>query len=137
MKKAILILLITFLASCSGGLNGKVMNNIMDSWKGSHIDEAINQWGVPDAEQKMAGRRFFVWDKNMTWTAPSTTTGTGTVVGNTVSIITNTTGGGTSNWNCRRVLLVNDENIITSWQWSGNNCPFAAVGPYASWPKKD
>ena len=134
MKKIIFIFL--FLVSCSGGLSGQVMNKVMDSWQGSHINEVIAQWGYPNAEQNIAGKKIYIWDRTVNWTPPSTTTGTGTIIGDTVSIITTTTGGGTSTWSCRRILEVNESNIITGWQWGGNNCPFAAVGPYASWPKK-
>ena len=133
MKKFFgLIVLLFGLTSCSGGLSGGVMNKIMESWEGSQITEAINQWGYPNSQQEIAGKKLYVWDRTVS--GPSSSTSTGTITGNSVSILTNTLGGGS--WNCRRILEVNDNEKIISWQWSGNNCPFAAVGPYASWPKK-
>ena len=133
MKKFFgLIVLLFGLTPCSGGLSGGVMNKIMESWEGSQITEAINQWGYPNSQQEIAGKKLYVWDRTVS--GPSSSTSTGTITGNSVSILTNTLGGGS--WNCRRILEVNDNEKIISWQWSGNNCPFAAVGPYASWPKK-
>ena len=133
MKKFFgLIVLLFGLTSCSGGLSGGVMNKIMESWEGSQITEAINQWGYPNSQQEIAGKKLYVWDRTVS--GPSSSTSTGTITGNSVSILTNTLGGGS--WNCRRILEVNDNEKIIGWQWGGNNCPFAAVGPYASWPKK-
>ena len=133
MKKFFgLIVLLFGLTSCSGGLSGGVMNKIMESWEGSQITEAINQWGYPNSQQEIAGKKLYVWDRTVS--GPSSSTSTGTITGNSVSILTNTLGGG--NWNCRRILEVDDNEKIIGWQWGGNNCPFAAVGPYASWPKK-
>tara|TARA_B100001093_G_C26160990_1_gene731573 strand:- start:99 stop:503 length:405 start_codon:yes stop_codon:yes gene_type:complete len=127
-----LIVLLFALTSCSGGLSGGVMNKIMESWEGSQITEAISQWGYPNSQQEIAGKKLYVWDRTVS--GPSSSTSTGTISGNSVSILTNTLGGG--NWNCRRILEVDDNEKIIGWQWGGNNCPFAAVGPYASWPKK-
>jgi len=32
---------------------------------------------------------------------------------------------------CERILEVDERNVITRWQWSGNNCPFAEALEYA------
>jgi len=126
------VLFFLILTSCSGGISGGVMDKIMSSWVGSNISEAINQWGYPNSQQEIAGKKIYIWDRTVS--GPSSSTSTGTITGNSVSILTNTLGGG--NWNCRRILEVNSTETIISWQWGGNNCPFAAVGPYANWPKK-
>ena len=88
--------------------------------------------GISKFTTRNCWKKLYVWDRTVS--GPSSSTSTGTITGNSVSILTNTLGGG--NWNCRRILEVDDNEKIIGWQWGGNNCPFAAVGPYASWPKK-
>ena len=116
MKKAIgIIILGLLLTSCS---TTKVMNNVMNSWKGSYISEVINQWGYPDAQQEIAGKKLYIWDESIT----ALYTFSGSISGGT--------------WSCKRILEVNDEEKVISWQWSGNNCPFGLTGRYKNWPKK-
>ena len=121
MKKAIgIIILGLLLTSCS---TSKVMNNVMTSWKGSHISEVIDQWGYPSAQQDIAGRKLYIWVESVSGIT------TGTITGDTISMM-----GGA--WTCKRILEVNDEEKVISWQWSGNNCPFGLTGRYKNWPKK-
>ena len=113
------------------------MDRIMTSWEGATLDQVISQWGYPHGQQKFAGRTIYIWDRNTTLTLPATTSGTVNFIGNTAYINTTTTGGGTSNWSCRRTLEVNNDNIVISWQWSGNNCPFADIAfGYENWQRK-
>lgn len=90
-------------------------------------------------------RRFFEGARSA-WTLigsrcqiamPMTTTATVTPnqYTRTAHVTATTTGGGYASFNCTRILEVRD-NIVVSWQWEGNNCPFAMVGPYSDWPKK-
>lgn len=124
------------LTSCSGGFG--TMDRIMSSWEGSHIDEVISQWGYPHGEQNIAGKKIYFWDRNAMLSLPSTTTSTAQVVGDTIIINSNTSGGGISSWSCRRTLALNDNNIVVSWGWSGNNCPFADIAMgYQHWQKKE
>jgi hypothetical protein len=134
-KKITIVLLTMMITSCSGGFG--TMKRIMTSWEGAHLDQVISQWGYPHAEQTIAGRKVYIWDRNVTVTMPSTTSGTGSVIGNTVNISSTTFGGGTSTWGCRRILEVNDSNYVVAWQWSGNNCPFMDIGMgYQYWERK-
>jgi hypothetical protein len=123
------------LFGCSGGAG--TMNGIMSSWQGAHIDAVISQWGFPHAERQIAGRKLYYWYRNTTLTMPSTTTGTVNVIGNTAYLNTQTSGGGSSNWACTRILGVNGSNTVTSWQWEGNNCPFAEAFQYANWRNRN
>ena len=91
----------------------------MTSWKDSHISEVIDQWGYPSRQQTIAGKKLYLWEESVT------------------ALYTLTPGsisGGT--WTCKRILEVNDEEKVISWQWSGNNCPFGLTGRYKNWPKK-
>jgi hypothetical protein len=128
----------SFLFGCSGGAG--LMNGIMQSWQGSSVDEVISQWGFPHEEKVIAGRKILVWHRNMQALMPlvATTQGSATVVGNTAFYggTTTYTGGGVINGSCVRILEVDDNNVVKSWQWEGNNCPFLEMGAYSNWRKK-
>jgi hypothetical protein len=141
MRLAAALVAAAALGGCaSGGMGGGVMNGIMASWQGATLDEAIAAWGYPHAERNIAGRRIFVWDRSLRLTMPATasTTGTAQRIGGTTyySGTTTTVGGGTSDWSCTRMLEVNADNKVVSWQWEGNNCPFMEAGPYSNWRRK-
>ena len=116
------------------------MDRIMSSWKGASLDEVMRQWGYPHEERVIAGKRLYIWNRQTTTALPAiaSSTGTSTLVGNTVfhSGTTTVAGGGTSGWNCTRILEVNAQNRVVGWQWDGNNCPFMEAGPYSNWGRK-
>ena len=76
----VLLILGLLIGGCSGGFG--FMDQTMNSWKGATLNEVITQWGYPTIQQEIAGRKLYIWDKNSTFTLPSTTTGTANVVGN-------------------------------------------------------
>ena len=131
MKFKSFALIMVLLSGCSGGSG--TMDGIMASWQGANLDQVIDRWGYPDEERNIAGRTLYVWDRDVSLSLPATTTGTITTLGNTSYLNTTSSGGGISNWSCRRILEVNQQKIIVGSQWSGNNCPFAEMGPYANW----
>jgi hypothetical protein len=112
------------------------MDGIMTSWNGAHIDEVIRQWGYPHEERTVAGRKIYVWRRDVQAVMPSVTTGTATVIGSGV-YYSGVTTGGVSSWGCNRILEVDPKNRVISWQWEGNNCPFAEMGPYSNWRRKN
>ena len=135
MTKLLLILSLTLgLAGCSGGFG--TMDRIMTSWQGSTLDEVIAQWGYPDREQIIAGKKVYHWDRVDTYSMPSSTYGTATVVGKTAYVNTTTTGGRTISGSCRRTIVVDINDRVVSTDWKGNNCPFMDVGMgYQYWEK--
>lgn len=126
------------LVGCSGG--DGLMDDIMASWQGAETSEVITQWGYPDEQREVAGRKLYVWNRDVQMSMPATgtTTGTANVIGNSVfySGTTNIYGGGVTNWSCQRILEVNEAERVVGGQWRGNNCPFAEMGPYANWRRK-
>jgi len=76
----VLLILGLLIGGCSGAFG--FMDQTMNSWKGATLNEVITQWGYPTIQQEIAGRKLYIWDKNSTFTLPSTTTGTANVVGN-------------------------------------------------------
>lgn len=96
---------------CSGSAG--LMDAIMTSWDGSHIDEVTDQWGFPHEERNVDGRRLYVWREDVQ-TQQGTPGGTSRN-GIPTPVIS---------WECNRILELNEENIVVDSQWDGNNCPF-------------
>ncbi len=127
------------LAGCSGGAG--LMDGIMKSWQGASVDQVISQWGYPNEERAVAGRKLLVWHRNIGAVMPkvANTFGTANVIGNTTyySGTTSYSGGGVISGNCVRTLEIDGNNRVVNWQWEGNNCPFLDIGPpYSSWRRK-
>jgi hypothetical protein len=121
-------------AGCSGGFG--TMDRVMRSWEGAPLDAVIAQWGYPDQEQTVAGHKIYRWFYTKTFNVPATTSTTVNTVGRTSYINSTTSGGGTVRGDCVRTLEVDQQNIITKWEWKGNNCPFADILEYSNWERK-
>jgi hypothetical protein len=128
------ISLLMIVSACSGGFG--TMDRIMSSWEGAKLDEVIAQWGYPHQEQNIAGHKVYRWFHNKSAFIPSQTHGTVNTIGSTSYINTTTTGGGMISGQCVRTLEVDKKNRVISWEWSGNNCPFAELMEYSDWRKK-
>jgi len=131
--KCLLLLPLLFLTGCA---TTQVMNGIMSSWVGSNIDEVVVQWGYPHEQRDFRGKTLYVWNRNTTLTMPQTTSTTANMYGNTIYANSTTTGGNTTHWSCQRILEVDKNDIVVSYQWGGNNCPFAEMMQYSNWRKK-
>lgn len=129
---------ISFLAACSGG--DGIMDGIMNSWNGAELDQVIDAWGYPNSEQNIAGRKLYIWNRDVQLAMPATATTTGYATNyGSQTFYTGTTnimGGGVTNWSCTRILEVNSKNVVVNGEWRGNNCPFMEAGPYANWRRK-
>jgi hypothetical protein len=123
------------ITSCSGGFG--TMDRVMSSWQGASLDEAIIQWGPPQQEQMIAGKKYYRWFYTKSGPMPMNTYGTANQVGNTTFVQMNTTGGGMMVGSCTRTLQVDEKNIIRGTHWEGNNCPFADVLEYSNWERKN
>lgn len=136
MKKVLMASAVAALQGCASMAGGfGTMEGIMSSWKGASTDQVIRQWGYPHEERKVVGRTLLVWYRNVQMTMPMTANTTGTVSSGYVNTTTTFMGGGTSSFGCTRILEIKDD-VVTSWQWEGNNCPFMEVGPYSNWRRK-
>ena len=64
MIRIVFIFLVFYIFLSLLGCTASTMNNIMASWKGSHIDEAKSQWGTPhNIYQNELGNYVYVWLK--------------------------------------------------------------------------
>ena len=106
MKK-ILISLFIFLIFSGCVYANTAMERVMNSWQGENIDTVIKYWGYPSEEKNIAGHKLLYWYQNQNPQYIQTSNYTGTV---------------TQEY-CTRILEVNKYNIVSSWQYEGNNCP--------------
>ncbi len=121
----------------SGCATTKVMDGIMSSWQGAHIDDAVSQWGYPDEEKEFRGKKLYVWHHNKSAFLPASASTTTSFIGNTAYSNSTMTGGHTISGECDRTLEVDSAGKVVSWQWGGNNCPFAEAFEYKSWRRKN
>jgi hypothetical protein len=128
------LLCTALLAGCSGGMG--TMDGIMDSWAGAPLDAVIAQWGYPDQEQTIAGRKLYRWFYTKGVAVPATSRSTITRSGNTATVNTTSYDGGVVVGDCTRTLEVDARNIVIRSQWQGNNCPFAEGFEYSNWRRK-
>lgn len=132
MKKILLVLLVTIFLTLpvnSAGIKN-TMTTILDSWLGENINTVINQWGYPNDERIIVGRKLYYWTNNQTIYTPATTNGTISTYGPTSYYNGSTYGGNYTNLYCTRILEVDSKDIVINWQYEGNNCPFALAGKY-------
>jgi hypothetical protein len=118
------------------GCSSNLMNKIMLSWQGQHIDSVISQWGYPDEQKDFRGRTLYVWYYNKSFYMPQSSTTTGRVYGNSIHAQTSTHGGHTIHGSCTRIMEVDQQGYVVRGEWKGNNCPFWDVLEYSKWRNK-
>lgn len=120
IKTIFLITISLLLNSCATTAG---YEKILKSWVGSNINDCIKANGYPDNSFTAPnGNKVYVYRSAGSFTMPMQTHTTYNVYGNAVYGNSYTTGGETIYLSCQTYLEVNKKNIITSWQWKGNNC---------------
>ena len=111
------------------------MEDCLNSWVGYPVDSLIRVWGYPSDEREIAGKHLLYFNRSRVGYVPQTsnTTGNlnsyGNVYGNTLysngtyNANTVTYGGYSVTYYCNRIIEVDADNNIVSWQWEGNVCP--------------
>ena len=120
------------LAGCTAKME-RGMANVLDSWKGAHIGQAIKQWGYPHAEKKIAGHHLYIWNQDGKVSYPSTTSGMDTTPGGMTYIDSYASRGRSVDAWCRRVLEVDPDGLIISGEMEGNWCTSRAL---SKWRRK-
>ena len=106
MKKIFVSLCILFI--CQNCVNAETtMSRVMNSWQGEDIDIVFKYWGYPSDEKNIAGHKLLYWYQNQSPIYMQTSAYTGTV---------------TQSY-CTRILEINGQNKVSSWQYEGNSCP--------------
>jgi hypothetical protein len=138
-----LILLGVFLSGCAA--QTELMNGIMSSWQGAQITEVVSQWGPPHERIEVGGVTYYTWHHNKNaMIAPGMATTSGSAYTTVAGKSALTTGSTTTTYTppsvfygaCDRLLGVDSNERVVSWNWGGNNCPFMALMEYSTWRKR-
>ena len=126
MKKFILVCILIF--STSAYAWETYMDKCIKSWVGYPLDAIIKQWGYPDEEKNIAGKKLYVWieydyDTDIT-TGGISITSTDKKGRETVF---NMGGDPVVNY-CKKTIEADNNNIIKGGSWKGNNCPILYGG---------
>lgn len=125
MKKILLLSALLF-AGASVLAGEAFMDKALSSWVGYPITSVIKSWGYPDSQQTIAGQNIYIWEERTT--SQDSTYEHSTVStdkkGNT-HVNTYTSGGGFSDYYCRKIFEVGSDNIVSGYQYKGNACPGA------------
>ena len=121
MKKLIILLILFIPLSASAWET--FMDKCIKTWIGYPLDSLIKQWGYPDEEKNIAGKKLYVWvdydydtDTNVGGISISKTDKKGR---ETVFSM----GGETVVNYCKKTIETDENNVIINGSWKGNNCP--------------
>ena len=103
----LLFLLFFFFAQQANAGTKKVMEKILNSWIGYSLEDVMSQWGYPDEEKIIAGKKLYYWHNGQQYYA------------NSASAVAMPV------YYCTRILEFDERDVVQSWSYRGNNCPFA------------
>ena len=127
MKKIIIILCL-LLFSASVYAWETYMDKCIKSWIGYPLDDLMKQWGYPDDEMNVAGKKLYVWidydyDTNIETGGVSISKtdkkGRETVFSFGGEPVVNY---------CKKTIEADENNIIINGSWKGNSCPLIYGG---------
>ena len=135
MKKLIIISLL--LVSLSAYAWNSFMDKCIESWVGYPLDSVMKKWGYPDQEKTIAGKKLYIWETYET--TFNQRGGTTIVTKDKKGRETVFSSGGEPEIEyCKKILEVDEKNIVVNGQWSGNDCPmFYMVGKKLVNPNND
>ena len=121
MKKIILVCML-LIPLCAYAWE-TYMDKCIRSWKGYPLDSLIKQWGYPDEEKSLAGKKLYVW---IDYDYDTNTNAGGISISSTDKKGRETVfsvGGEAVVEYCKKTIEVNENNIIINGSYKGNNCP--------------
>ena len=115
MKKLLGILVLGLLLNgCATETNYK---NFLDSWVGQTEEHLVNKNGPPDGSYvKNDGSKILTYNTSGGYNLP------GTSVIDPMTGFPKQTAGATVLTSCKTRIYISSSGIITSWDYSGNNC---------------
>jgi len=122
MKKFVLICLL-LMVSASAYAWETYMDKSIKSWIGYPLDSLIKQWGYPDEQKDIAGKKLYIW---IDYDYNNSTNSGGISISKTDKKGRETTfsmGGETIADFCKKTIEADENNIIINGSWKGNNCP--------------
>ena len=109
-----------FLLTLTACVSMQEADNRVLAWQTTNLDTLIQAWGLPDKEQVIASRKFYVWNSLDNSTGPTIGVSVGTG-GRRGGISLGTLLGGDSEQNyCSRVVEVDANDNIVGIQWNGD-----------------
>ena len=120
MKK---IILICFLITSSVNAWETYTDTSIKSWIGYPLDSIIKQWGYPDEEKTIAGKKLYIW---LDYDYSSARNTGGLQISSTSKNGSKTSlsfGGDIAVDYCKKTMEVNENNIIINGYRKGNSCP--------------
>lgn len=121
MKKFVLICLL-LTTTCAYGWE-TFMDRCIKSWIGYPLDTMIKQWGYPDEEKNVAGKKLFIWidyDYNNSRNIGGVSISSTDKKGNETVF---SMGGENIVDFCKKTIETDENNIIINGSWKGNSCP--------------
>lgn len=108
MRYLTIAIMITFLVGCAT----QRLNTGLEKVVGMPIDVLVADWGYPSGQREIMGHTLYIWSND----------------GGAMAVPMYGGGVMAARLTCTVQVAVNDEKIITSYQWNGNNggcAPFA------------
>ncbi len=115
--KAIIVLFMTVILT--GCVSMEQTNQRINAWDNVSLTDLFNSWGVPTKEQRIAERKFYIWNSKDSSNTPTIGVSLGSYGGHGGISVSSLFGGGREENFCSRVVEVDAEEQIKSIQWTG------------------
>lgn len=93
------------LAICLAGCATQLLDKGLKKSMGMPIDVLVAGWGYPSDEREIMGHKMYIWSNN----------------GGVMAVPVYGGGVYANSLNCTVQIVVDDNKMITGYQWSGNN----------------
>ncbi len=107
------------LTACAGVPPAEV-DSQLGAWKGAHIDELIQAWGVPTGERTINDVRYAEWRSRRISSSPAISVGVGGGGNRGFGSVGTTVGGGPEENTCFRQAAYDQQGIVTRLTWNGD-----------------
>lgn len=98
------------IAMCLTGCATQQLNTGLQKLVGMPVDVLVSDWGYPSAQREIMGQTLYIWSND----------------GGVVAVPLYGGGAFAGRLTCTIEVAVNDDKIITHYQWNGNNGGCAA-----------
>lgn len=119
MRRSALLALTLGLAACTTSIYDE--RDVVDSWRGSPADAVIADWGFPDEERTVVGRKLLVW-RDSYEPPPASYSGHGFYGGPHYWYGPGVTVVEARTRVCERILELDQNNVVIGGQLKGNGC---------------